>query len=81
MFLSNQFGFRNGRTTIDALAVLEHEIYIGSRLQQVTVVVTLDLSSALDLASSNTILYQLARKGLEGKILMWLENFLKIYIL
>ena len=74
---SQQFGFRNQRSTLDPLAILEHEIQTGFRNQQITLVVTLDLSAAFDRADINAIIYKLASQGLKGNIIRWLGNYMR----
>ena len=75
--LPNQFGFRNGRSTLDPLTILEHEIQMGFRTRQVTIVVTLDLSAAFDRADILSIIYKLCSRGLRGNLLRWLHSYLK----
>ena len=66
--LSNQFGFRNGRSTLDPLTILEHEIQMGCSTRQVTIVVTLDLSAAFDKAEILSVIYKLCSRGLRGNL-------------
>ena len=72
-----QFGFRSNRSTLDPHAVLEHEIQICYRRHQVTAVAIIDLSSAFDKADIKPILYKLAKNGIRGKMLNWLQNYLQ----
>ena len=75
--LPNQFGFRNGRSTLDPLTILEHEIQMGFRTGQVTIVVTHDLSAAFDRADILSIIYKLCSRGLKGNLLRWHHSYLK----
>ena len=73
----HQFGFRTNRSTLDPLAVLEHEIQICYRRQQITTVAIIDLSAAFDRADFKAIGYKLAKNGIRGKMLSWILNYLQ----
>ena len=47
------------------------------RSQQINVVVTLDLSAALDRVDITAIIYKFASHGLKGNMLRWLEKYMK----
>ena len=44
IFLPYQFGFRSGKSTLDTLVILEHDIQMSFRTQKVTIVELLDLT-------------------------------------
>ena len=76
--LSNtQYGFRFRRSTIDPILELEHEIRTGLAKHEVTVVVFFDLKAAYDTVDHTHLLHTLAQCGIGGKMLTWLEDFLR----
>ena len=76
ILLPYQFGFRSGKSLLDPLAILEHEIQMSYRTQKVTIVVLLDLAAAFDKADVMAILYKLDKNGVKGKLLAWLQTYL-----
>ena len=75
--LPQQFGFRQMRSTIDALMILEHVIQKSFRTEKISLVVFLDLKAAFDRASSKAIILKLAKIRLTGDLLKWLNQYVK----
>ena len=75
--LPQQFGFRPMKSTIDALIILEHAIQKSFRTEKITLVVFLDLKAAFDRASPKAIIFKLAKIGLTGDLLKWLNQYLE----
>ena len=72
-----QCGFRKRRSTEDLLVRLEHQIRACLVNRQVTVSVFFDLERAFDTISHDHLLYKLARAGIGGNMLSWIEEYLK----
>ncbi|KAG0712910.1 LINE-1 retrotransposable element ORF2 protein [Chionoecetes opilio] len=66
------FGFTRGVGTADSLLTL-----LTQANNCPTVTVFLDLEKAFELASPHAILATLARKGIRGRLLAWLEDYLQ----
>ena len=71
-----QHGFRLGRNTIDPILGLEKEIRTSLVQKKVTILVFFDLKAAFDSVDHTLLLHTLATKGIGGKMLTWLEDFL-----
>ena len=65
------FGFTRGVSTADSIITLLTQVN-----HRPTVAVFLDLEKAFELASPHTILAALARKGVRGRLLAWLQDYL-----
>ena len=76
LLLSSQHGFRARRSTLDPVVELEYEIRKGIAENHVTVVVFFDLKAAYDSVDHKLLLNALAKLGLGGKLLTWIEDFL-----
>ena len=72
----NQSGFRRRKGTNDQLTLLENEIQHASASNKTTIVVFLDLASAFDNVSHVAVLYKLAKMGVKGRLLGWLQSYL-----
>ena len=75
-FSRNQFGFRQARSTIDPLLLLELNIQLSFRKRETTLVVCFDKMSAFDRADPIPKLYKLSEVGISGNILRWLKEYL-----
>lgn len=71
-----QNGCIRNKSTLDSLALLEHDILKGFALRQHTVLVSLDIEKAFDLTWRHKIIQQLHNWKINGRILTYLENFL-----
>ena len=73
---AHMYGFRPHRGTLDALIQLVHHIQVGFNHKMFTLVAFLDLKGAFDSSSHNAIIVKLARLGLNGSPLNWVQSFL-----
>ena len=71
-----QYGFRTGRSTIDALTELCGKIYKGIDNNNNILAVNLDLSKAFDLIDHNILLQKLSMYGIRGNALAWFKSYL-----
>ena len=71
-----QAGFRKTRSTIDHLVKIDLDIKRGFKEKKSTVDVFLDIDKAYDTVWTKGLLYKLAKNGLTGNCLGWLQNFL-----
>jgi hypothetical protein len=77
-FADHQYGFRKGRTTIDAI------LYLVTAVQQVLrreetppcPVLFLDLKKAFDRVDHNLLLHRLHAAGIHGRAWLWVRSFL-----
>ena len=72
-----QSGFRPGKSTEDPLVKIEHKIRSTLVNRKISVAVFFDLKSAFDTISHEHILYKLAKAGVTGNMLCWIEAFLQ----
>ena len=73
---NTQHGFRYRRSTLDPLLGIEKEIRTALVKRQVTVLVFFDLKAAFDTVDHVHLLHALAKGGVGGKMLSWIEDFL-----
>ncbi|XP_076059544.1 uncharacterized protein LOC143036181 [Oratosquilla oratoria] len=66
------FGYTRGRSTADSILTLLNQVN-----HRPAIVVFLDLEKAFELASPHAILAALVRKGVMGRMLAWLRNYLQ----
>ena len=66
------FGFTRGVSTADSIITL-----LTQANHRPTLVVFLDLEKAFELASPHAILAALVRKGVRGRLLAWLQDYLQ----
>lgn len=71
-----QSGFRKGRSTLDQLARLVHDIQYAKNRGRSVLAIFLDLTSAFDLTWTRGILYKLKEYGITGDCFRYLSNFL-----
>ena len=67
----NLFAYQKRKGTQEALASMQNAI--GKRN---TVVITIDLEKAFEMCDPTVILESLAIKGVKGKLLLWVKDFL-----
>ena len=73
---SNQFGFRRGRSTDDAVLQFTDEVYNAFNNNKYLVAVMLDLSKTFDAVQSDILLGKLERIGVRGVPLEWFRSYL-----
>jgi len=77
LFTDDQFGFRNHRsTTLQLLTVLDDWTSALDKGSQVDAIY-LDFAKAFDTVPHSRLLHKLKSYGISGKLLLWIENFLK----
>ena len=72
-----QSGFRKGRSTLDQLARLQHDILSAKNQGQSVLAIFLDLQAAFDLTWTFGILKKLADYGITGYCFHYLRAFLE----
>ena len=70
-----QFGFRPGQSTSDLLMLLTRKLQDALDDGQDTVVVALDIAGAFDRMWHGGLLEKLHAKGIQGDLLLLLENY------
>ena len=73
---SHQFGFRKGKSTVDALISLTEYIHNGLNAKSHTVSVFIDLRKAFDTVQHNILLSKLNLLGVRGLPLKLFESYL-----
>ena len=76
-FSPTQSGFRKGRSAEDLIINLEHQVRSSLVNRRVTIIVFLDLKQAFDTVSHDHLLLKLAKSGIQGRLLRWIQEFLK----
>ncbi len=71
------FGFRRGRSTIDALHILKNDIRRALGQRQYCVVVFLDLQAAFDSFWHQGLTYKLGKLDISKQLLIWLCRYLE----
>ena len=72
-----QYGFRQGRNTIDPIAAITTDILNGFKQNKTTTAVFFDFEKAFDTIDRQTITTNLDLMGIHGKMLKFIENYLK----
>ena len=73
----NQFGFRPGRSTVDAILRLTEAIYAGFHNKKVTVAVMVDFEAAFDRIPPGSLILQAMKIGIKGRMLRFIDSFLQ----
>lgn len=72
-----QSGFCRGLSTSDPLLQFEQELRQSLDSKQYSLVIYIDLTSAFDKVWGKGLIYKLSKLGLRGRLLRWLDNYLK----
>ena len=75
-FKKYQCGFRKGRAMEDLLLKVEHTVRASLVNRQVTIAISFDLKQAFDNVNHNLLLFKLAKSGIKGRMLCWIDQFL-----
>jgi hypothetical protein len=73
---SEQMGGRPGRSVMDAVLALVHDIQSGNKAGKVVSVLFLDVKGAFDHVNREQLLEILMRKGFPSEVLRWVDSFL-----
>ena len=73
---SNQFGFRRGFSTFDALNIFNEEIYTALDLQNSLLSIHIDFTKAFDTVRHDILLQKLNYYGVRGIINDWFRDYL-----
>lgn len=76
IFSKNQFGFREGKNTDNALAHFMTDIYNGLNEKKCISGLFLDIMKAFDTVDHEIILRKLYRCGIRGKVNEWFRGYL-----
>lgn len=76
LFYHLQFGFRTGRSTIDAVYYLVDKILKNKNVGLYTSVAFLDLTKAFNCVHHGLLLEKLSHYGLKGTVLNWFKTYL-----
>ena len=72
----SQCGFRRSHSCIDILIYLETFIQLALRKQKALIIVFFDIEKAFDSANHLNILFNLINRGIRGRMLKWIYEFL-----
>ena len=73
----SQHGFRKGHSTVTQILTYYDSVLTMLEQNQQVEAIYLDFSKAFDKVDHNTLLVKLHRLGIQGKIHLWISNFLK----
>lgn len=73
----NQSGFRKGRTTIDQIVRLQHDIRRGQQRKHYTIAVFLDFSKAFDMVWHEGLLHKISHIKVKGAMINFINSFLQ----
>lgn len=73
----NQFGFRDGKSTEDALLNFLSRIYLSLNKSLKPLALFVDISKAFDTVDHNILLTKLYTIGFRGKVLGWFGSYLR----
>lgn len=77
LIIKEQCGFRKNHTTIDILATLHTDICNAKNNKHHLILISLDLEKAYDMVWRNRVLEIIQNNGINGKMFLFLQNFLK----
>ena len=76
LFYEGQYGFRQGRSTTDAILDFTGNILENFNKGRYTLGLFLDMSKAFDSLNHNTLLRKLEYYGIRGTVLCWFKSYL-----
>ena len=76
LMVSNQFGFREGLSTTDAILKFVNEVNCCLESREFMVAVMIDLSKAFDTINHDILLGKLEMYGIRGMVLDWFRSYL-----
>ena len=71
-----QSGFRRGRSTMDPMVCLEHDIRKAQVAKETVLAVFFDIEKAYDMVWKQGLLIKLKQLGIRGRVLCWIKDFL-----
>ncbi|XP_060856603.1 uncharacterized protein LOC132934323 [Metopolophium dirhodum] len=77
LIIKEQCGFRKNHTTIDILSTLHTDICNAKNKKHHLILISLDLEKAYDMVWRNRVLEIIQNSGINGKMFLFLQNFLK----
>lgn len=77
LLTENQYGFRKGRSTSDAIFAMLSEIFHKVDVLEEVLCIFYDLSKAFDLLNHNTLLEKMHNMGISGIPLRWVKSYLE----
>ena len=77
LYNPSQFGFRPGRSTIFQLLAAHDNIFFNLENGRSVDVIYLDFAKAFDKVDHTILLAKLRKLNIGGKLIKWLESFLK----
>ena len=72
-----QFGFRQGRNTIDPIAAITTDILNGFKQNKTTTAIFFDFEKAFDTINRQAIIKNLSHMGVQGRMLEFIKNYLQ----
>ena len=77
MLSPNQSGLLPNNSTLTQLLELQFQILNSKENNKNTCLIFLDISKAFDKVWHNGLLFKIKKCGISGKLLSWIENYLK----
>ena len=77
LLVNIQNGFRNGRSTMESVAMLDQDIKRAFNNKEVVVGVFLDIEKAYDSLWKEGLLFKIHDLGVRGRMFNWVQDFLK----
>ena len=71
-----QYGFRKGKSTIDASFMFVYNIYSNENVKQITSAIFIDYKKAFDSISQQILLDKLTLYNISETTISWFQNFL-----
>ena len=75
VLLKQQSGFRRGQGVMDILLRVENHIRQSLQEKEICLVIYMDLENAFNKIWGRGLIYKVAKSGIKGKLLKWLDNY------